>query len=293
MINKLEIFSQYPGASELLLSGFDGPSNDPIVMRNIEGLGPVKADIVSTQSASGRGEFPQGSSTGKRNIVLTLGLNPDWAGSQTMSSLRQQLYRYLLPEQWTKLRIYSDELPTVDIEGIVESFEPNIFSQDPEMQVSILCHQPDFVSIEAEVKVSSIVDIWTPEPFEYVGTVPTGFELQIDPTTDSMLTGGPNEEYTGSLTISMDSDYNPVSQVFTVDPVTVDADQYFKLSTIQNDKRVQSIAVADGVRTNLLGGMSSDSVWPKIVPGINRIKVEAAEDGQKWTLAYFTRFGAL
>lgn len=289
----MEIFSQVPGAPELLLSGFYGPSDDPIVMRNIEGLGPVKADISSTPLASGRGEVPQGSSTGKRNIVLTLGLNPDWAGNQTMSSLRQQLYRYLLPEQWTKLRIYSDELPVVDIEGIVESFEPNIFSQDPELQVSILCHQPDFIAVEAEIKVSSIVDIWTPESFEYVGTVPTGFELQIDPTTDDLLTGGPNEAYTGSLTITLDSDLDPVPQVFTVDPVTIDADKYFKLSTIQNDKRVQSIAVVDGIRTNLLGGMSAESVWPKINLGINRIKVEAAEDGQKWTLAYFTRFGAL
>lgn len=293
MIQKMEIFSQVPGAPELLLSGFYGPSDDPVVMRNIEGLGPVKADISSTPLASGRGEVPQGSSTGKRNIVLTLGLNPDWAGSQTMSSLRQQLYRYLLPEQWTKLRIYSDELPVVDIEGIVESFEPNIFSQDPELQVSILCHQPDFIAVEADIHVEPIIDAWSPHTFEYVGTVPTGFELQIDPTTDAMLTGGPNEAYTGSLTITLDSDLDPVPQVFTVDPVTIDADKYFKLSTIQNDKRVQSIAVVDGIRTNLLGGMSAESVWPKINLGINRIKVEAAEDGQKWTLAYFTRFGAL
>lgn len=293
MIQKMEIFSQVPGAPELLLSGFYGPSDDPVVMRNIEGLGPVKADISSTPLASGRGEVPQGSSTGKRNIVLTLGLNPDWAGSQTMSSLRQQLYRYLLPEQWTKLRIYSDELPVVDIEGIVESFEPNIFSQDPELQVSILCHQPDFIAVEADIHVEPIIDAWSPHTFEYVGTVPTGFELQVDPTTDTMLSGGPNEEYTGSLIITLDSDFDPVPQVFTVDPVTIDADKYFKLSTIQNDKRVQSIAVADGIRTNLLGGMSAESVWPKINLGINRIKVEAAEDGQKWTLAYFTRFGAL
>jgi hypothetical protein len=76
--------------------------------------------------------------------VLTLGLNPNWV-DQTVASLRRVLYRYLMPEAWTKLRFFSDDMPTVDIEGYVESFDPNMFTQDPEIQVSIICPKPDFI----------------------------------------------------------------------------------------------------------------------------------------------------
>lgn len=283
MITKVEVFSEQPDAPELPLGGFM-PNDDPVQIKNIEGLGPVKADIASTQSASGRGEIPQGSSTGKRNIVLTLGLNPDYTALQSMASLRQILYRYLLPENWTKLRFYSDELPPVVIEGVTESFEPNMFSQDPEVQVSIICHKPDFVEEDATI-YTGVVDDGTIEfEFDYIGTIPTGFELRIDAAVA-------NPSYTGALDITMLSQLLP--QLFEVDPVTIDGTKYFKLSTMQSKKRVQNILVATGEETNLLADVSASSVWPKIKPGQNVLSVAAEETGQAWTLAYFNRFGAM
>jgi len=282
VLQKMEVFSENPSAPVLPLGGFM-PSDDPIQIRNIEGLGPVKAEVTSIPYATGRGELPQGSSVGKRNIVLTLGLNPNWV-DQTMSTLRQQLYAYLLPEAWTKLRFFSDYIPTVDIEGIVESFEPNIFSQDPEIQVSILCHKPDFIEADA-TSYQGVVDDGTVElEFEYAGTVATGFELRIDQSVA-------NPTYTGDLDITVMSPTDP--QVFSVEDVVIDGAKYFKLSTVRNAKRVQSIAKADGAAINLLSKVSDASVWPEIKPGMNVISVAAAEFGQAWTLAYFNRFGGL
>src|SRR4051794_37798090 len=116
------MYSPQPDAPFLPLGGFM-PNNDPVHVFNVEGLGPVKAEISSTPFATGRGELYQGSSTGKRNLAFTLGLNPNW-DDQTMSSLRQLLYRYFMPEEWVKIRFFSDHLPTCDIEGYVEGFEP-------------------------------------------------------------------------------------------------------------------------------------------------------------------------
>lgn len=282
MLTKMEVFSDNPSAPELPLGGFMA-SDDPIQIRDIDGLGPVKAEVASTGFATGRGELYQGSSTGKRNIVMKLGLNPDWA-EQTMSSLRQQLYRYFLPEAWTKLRFFSDYLPVVDIEGIVESFEPNIFSQDPEVQISVLCHKPDFVEADATI-YDGVVDDGTLElEFEYVGTVATGFELRVDADID-------NVSYLGDLDITLKSPETP--QLLKVEGVTIDTSKYFKMSSVRNAKRVESIAVVDGVRTNLLAKMTTESVWPEIKPGTNLLSVAAAEFGQHWTMAYFNRFGGL
>ena len=282
MLRRLEVFSSNPSAPELPLGGFM-PNDDPVQVRHIDGLEPVTAEVASTAFASGRGELLQGSSIGKRNIVLTLGLNPNWV-DQTMTTLRHLLYRYLLPEAWTKLRFFSDELPTVDIEGIVESFQPNIFSQDPEIQVSVLCHKPDFIEADATIIEGTVDDGTTEYVFDYVGTVDTGFELRVDRTVA-------NPSYTGGFTIVNRAPVDP--QLFEVNPVTVDTTKYFKLSTVRNAKRVSTIAVADGETTNLLSGVTDESVWPHLEPGENVVTVEASEPGQAWTLAYFNRFGGL
>lgn len=283
MITKMELFSSNPSAPELPLGGFM-PNDDPIHVRSIDGLGPVKAEHTSTAFVSGRGELYQGSNVGKRNILINLGFNPDWPGGHTMSTLRQKLYRYLMPQAWTKMRFFSDYLPTVDIEGIVESFEPNIFSQDPEVQVSVLCYKPDFIEPDATI-YTGVVDDGTIElEFEYAGTVPTGFELRIDRTVE-------NPSYTGEIEIIAKSPEDP--QLLKLEDVTIDTAKYFKMSSVQGAKRVSTIAVADGAVTNLLPTMTTESVWPELQPGTNLVSVKASEPGQAWTLAYFNRFGGL
>lgn len=286
MITKMEVYNPIMDAPQLPLGGF-GPNDDPIQVRNIEGLGPVKADIKTTPFATGRGVLYQGGNTGFRNIVLTLGLNPDFAVYPSMATLRQILYRYLLPEQRTKLRFYSDEIPTVEIEGYVESFEPNIFSEDPEVVVSIICPDPDFVS-EATIIEGTVTELLEGPEFEYVGTIPTGFELKVEATE-----GAPS--FNGLLMIAISSP-GLSDQYFNVEPVLIDASQYFSLSTAK-PKRVRTLST-DGFGTpptNLMPNLTAGSVWPKINQGQNTINVTTlAEDvGQHWTLAFFSRFGGL
>lgn len=282
MITRLEVFSPRPDVPLLPLGGYM-PSSDPVQIRNIEGLGPVKADVTSIPLATGRGERPQGIATGKRNIVLTLGLNPNWE-DQTMSSLRQLLYGYLMPENWTKLRFFTDELPTCQIEGTVESFEPNMFSDDPEVQVSIICYNPDFVDVDA-TSIDGVVDDGTTEyVFEYLGTVESGYELRVDISED-------NVAYTGPITITTTA--WGVTTVYEVDPVTVDVTQFFKLNSVKGLRRVQHVDSGDGSTSNLLAAVSDLSEWPILKPGECTVKIAAEESGQAWTLAYFNRFGGL
>jgi len=281
----MEVFSAQASAPELLLGGLM-PSDDPVQIRDIQGLGPVKAEIQKTPFATGDGEVYQGSSIGSRNVVLTLGFNPDWA-VQTMSTLRQLLYAYFSPKQWCKMRFYSDYLPPVDIEGYCESFEPNLFSQDPEVQISIICPKPDFIEANA-VLIDGIVNVGETEDddyeFAYTGTVPTGLEVKVESAED-------NEAYTGTIIVRLKSPVTP--QTFEVDPVTVDDTQYYRLSSVKQLKRVQAIAVADGEITNLLGKVDALAVWPEIKPGQNILQIIAAEAGQKWTMAYFNRYVGL
>jgi hypothetical protein len=282
VLTKMEVFSPQPDAPVLPLGGFM-PSQDPIHVRDIDGLGPVNANIASTPLATGRGEQYQGSTTGKRNIVLALGLNPDWV-DQTISTLRQMLYRYFMPQSWVKLRFTSDHLPVCEIEGYVESFEPNMFSKDPEMSISIICPKPDFIQADATIIYGKVDDGTIESVFDYVGTIETGYEFRVAASLE-------NPSYTGDLTLVTTAFGE--DQLVVVEDILIDVTQFFRFCSVVNAKRVSTVAVADGIFTNRLDKMTPESVWPVLKPGENVITVAGAENDQDWTLVYFNRFGGL
>lgn len=279
MITKVEVHGVRK-APTLSLGGFM-PSDDPVHIRDIGGLGPVNSEITTTPSGTSRGETKQGSSVGKRNIVLTLGLNPDWA-VQTVSGLRQILYAYFMTDNWVKLRFFSDEMPVTDIEGTVESFEPNIFAQDPEYQISIINERPDFIEIDATIIRGAVDDGTTWTEVAYEGTVSSGLELRVDRSVELPA-------YSGPVTISVEN-FKGV-QAIVVDPVTIDTTKSYKMSSVRGQKRVQNESLVDEEVINLLKNMSG--VWPELQPGENLINVSGFLPGQTWTLAYFNRFGGL
>src|SRR6266542_614762 len=146
MITQMKVTNPRVASSPLPVVSLGTEATDPIQIKNIEGLGPVDATVNTAQYGSIDGEFYNGSVVGKRNIVLTVGLNPNYA-SQSMEFLRQCLYQYFMPKSAVSLRFASTHMPEVSIDGVVESFEPNMFSKDPEIQVSIICPQSEFVAV--------------------------------------------------------------------------------------------------------------------------------------------------
>lgn len=130
-----------------LLIALDGQG--PIQIRDISGLEPVKAEIISVPSNQD-GELFQHARVGKRNIIFKLGLNPNWV-DQTMSTLRRLLYTHFLPKASISLWFYSDDITQVGIRGYVESNEPNRFSQDPEVQISVICLKPNFFNPDGTI----------------------------------------------------------------------------------------------------------------------------------------------
>lgn len=285
MIQRMEIVSSQPGAPLLPLGGFM-LNDDPVQIRNIEGLGPVKSAMASTPFATGRGELYQGSSTGTRNLVLTLGLNPNWY-DQTIMSLRLLLYRYFMPETWIECRFITDEMPIVYINGVVESFEPNHFSQDPEMQISILCPKPDFIDVNTTLVhgVSAATPGGSaPLPIAYDGTVPSGFELHMRGSTTVPA-------FTGEVIIT--NEIGDQYQDLRVASVTVDATRFLKVNTTRTTRQIYNVMTADKEEVNILGQMEKVSTWPEFSPGTNQLRVMTTTPGLDWTLGYFNRFGGL
>lgn len=279
MITDVEVYNSRITSPPLPVPDGTGPFQ----IRDIDGLGPVTAQITSVKYGQIDGEFYQGSTTGKRNIVLTVGIEPDWA-TQTVESLRQILYTYFMPKSLVKLRLSSTHMPTVEISGYVESCEPNIFSSDPEFIISILCPKSEFVELAPTVVTGTtgLLGADAPVTIDYLGTVPTGFVLTVTDVGPDLTAG--------ELRVLLD---NPQTKIMIMTPVTVDATHKIEMSTILGSKYLRSAPVGAGLPTSILEKLTASSVWLQFEHGANDFQVNTTSAGQRWDLIYFNRYGGM
>lgn len=285
MLQQVDVFGVQPGSQRTLVMG---DISDSVQIKDIQGLGPVKAAVSSSPYGNVPGEAITGASIGKRNLIFVMGLNPDWA-TQTMEELRNLLYAFFMPTFPVTLQFTSTHLPLVQIAGIVEDYAPTIFTKDPEITVSVLCGQPDFVAVDDTVVNGVVVNNNAFADVVYGGSVDTGIHLFID----ASATLG---TYTGSIDIRAALGADPPDDwdSLIIDPVTIDGAHSFELNAILGAKFVQKVAVGSrAFEANLLAYVDDAPVWPKLRPGANQFAVKAATPGQDWELSYFARFGGL
>jgi hypothetical protein len=147
LLTSVEVVPPLGASFEGLVMPVQGSSpDDPIFVRNVEGLSPVDAEVNSQGYGQVDGEYYVGSRVGKRNIVLTLGLN-------VVDVSLPIIYAYFKTKNGVTLKFNVDGWPNapVYIDGFVETCTYNHFVQDPEVQVSILCPKPNLHKAEVEV----------------------------------------------------------------------------------------------------------------------------------------------
>lgn len=282
MLTSLEAYSAYSTAPDVPLTIGGSEDEDAIFIREITGIGPVKSDVGTSPYGSTEGEYATGSHVGKRNIVITVGFNPDWI-NDTVASLRQKLYGYFMTDLSVTLRFFSDLLPTTQITGTVESCEPDIFTKDPSMQISIICPQPHFVAVSPSEVIGDAETDADWEAFSLLSTVKVPIHLEVEADE-----GDP--DYDGLITIEHRVlAESPTQLKFTgavAEGVKAYVDTHPGNKVIKNDFIVEEVS--------LLNTMTADSQWPKLVPGNNQMRVIIeSTDVKKWTLSYYERFGGL
>ena len=286
MLTQVEVVSAFNALLELPLSA-DLIRDNPFQIKDISGIGPVKANINTTPFASSKGEYFSGSSSTKRNIVLTVGCNPNWE-DLSMSNLRTDvLYQYFMPEQEIFLRFISTHMPNVIIHGYVESCEVNPFSKDPELQVSVICPQPDFVASLATLVTGATSDgtFANLTEIEYEGNVPTGFDLSI---TSSVALAA----YTGPFLVKNILNILGTQETLEIQPSTlVDSTHTLEIGTVDGNKYVRKLV--SGSYTSILSMLTAASVWPKLRNGDNRFGVQTSVSGLTWQMYYFARYGGI
>lgn len=246
-----------------------GAAPGPYIVSSIDGLGPVKAEILSTTFSSHDGATLRALRTGTRNIVFNLRYRPGQNDYNTVEDLRREMYRIFPPKNPISLRFSNSEYPDVQIDGIVESNEPVIFAKDPEVQISILCGEPNFHTLTRTTHSGSNASTTTKPP--YVGSASTGFRVDINLKAKA-----------ASLTISngIQDDIVINSSFIAGDIVRVITEKGSKNATL----------IRDGVYTTILEGLAKGDLSMTIDPRMKAFNVSTNTNANlTYQLSYIQR----
>lgn len=246
---------------------------------DIQGLDPVKANLVSSSFANMDGEEYQSSRREARNVKLQIELDPDPETGDTVYGLRKEIYKFFMPKSEVTFRFYMSDGLEVDIVGRVESCETALFTQEPAVDISVMCFKPDFYELTPELVPGTTTAGDVPITIDYAGSIETGIQLTLNVNRSlpdfSVYHVPPNDE-----TKTMDFDNFPLI-----------AGDVLVISTVRGAKG--ATLTRAGTTTSVLYGISPQSNWIELQPGTNTIRVAAEGADIPLTIQYNNKYGGL
>lgn len=251
--------------------------SDGLLVADIDGLDPVKATLVSTSFATLDGEQFHNARREARNITMKIKLRPDFV-TVNARDLRDRLYDFFMPKSEVFLRFYAVGDPTVNISGIVETCETKLFDQEPVVNISIMCYNPDFVDIDTVSLPGSTVSDTTVTTIEYTGTVESGivFTLNLDRAESDFTIYHVAPD--GVL-----RQFDFAETLLSGDVVTI--------TTTPGSK--SAILTRSGTASSILNAVTPQSNWVLLKKGTNTIRVYATGAAIPYTISYMNKYGGL
>lgn len=265
------------------------PEKSGFIVKSIDGLGPVKANINMTNSATNDGAVYNSAFMNTRDIRLSLLYYQ--TKDETIEDIRQKSYKYFPNKKKVRIQIETENR-IVWTEGYVENNEPQIFSPESGCTINIRCPDPYLYSLyesntifygveplfefplenastdERLLELSTIINKSTAVVF-YKGDCEVGCTIVIDaigPVSDITIHRADSPEY-------MNIDTNKLIPIVGSEIVSGDT---IIIETSVGNKSI--VLVRDGIRYNILNCLSKDSTWFTLSKGDN-IFSYAVRDG--------------
>ena len=266
------------------------PEKSGFYIKSIDGLGPGKSDINVTDISTGDGGLFNSARLQPRNIVLTLG----FLMKQTIEDVRQSSYKYFPIKRGVNLRIETDNR-TLEIDGYVESNEPNIFSENEDTDISIICPNPYFYSSgDGNTTVFSGIEPMFKFPFSnesltekliMMGSIENrseqniiydgDVEIGITITIHAVGSASGITIYNINTREQMSINSTKLEQLTGSDIVNGDD---IIISTVQGSKSIT--LTREGATTNILNCLDKNSDWFVLSKGDNIFAYTAEEGAQ-------------
>ena len=268
MIKKVTVF-QKQDKSDAFTMVLTDPTNvsevTGFVIDKIDGLGPVEADINTTEMVTDGDQF-NSARVGKRNIVLDLIFYSETGVG--IEEVRQRSYQLFPIKKTVYLEIEADNR-TVWTKGYVEKNEPEIFSNESKTQVSIICPDPKLYDSDL-VQISTIIP-GTELSVEYPGEVETGGILEL--RVNASVVAPVHDGVPAFMVSCVCSQADPKSiDIFTPNGGFVQGD-VIKISSVSGDKSCIWTDTADA-DINALNLLNQNPDWITLSPGVNNIRVD-------------------
>ena len=139
---------------ESLLLDLFNPYDTGLLITSITGIGPAKANVNTTELAVSDGSIYNSARVTQRNIVFSFRLIEDPV-TNLVEDTRQRTYKYFPLKKMLTLTFETDNR-IAEIQGYVESNEPDIFQQEETAQISIVCPSPYFYSNDQMIVLNGV-----------------------------------------------------------------------------------------------------------------------------------------
>jgi phage-related protein len=248
MLTSVDVQSENPFVLEIR----DAKPTDSIIVEKIEGLGPPDVDLFMGDYARDGGSY-SGRRVPPRNVTFTLRINPNYKENESVSGLRDMLYKAFM-DPFTDADslpfiLHDDELPDRFIEAHTEKFDTDIFSGETLATIAMRCPNPYILDVEW----TSLAASGSSLPFQYDGNAGAGIQLEVEFTTSSSIT-----------TIELNGKKLFLNYPFLTDDVLF----------IDTRRGYRKIQVTRGSETtDILYALDPDSVWLELHSLANLIKL--------------------
>ena len=256
----------------------DADPEHGLLIRKIDGLGPPKANINTTNLATNDGSIYNSARVEQRNIIFGL----VFTFSPQIEDARQRVYKYFPIKKNLDILIEADNR-VVRATGYVETNEPDIFSKDESTTISIICADPWLYS--EEIKTTILYGIEPLFEFEFGNESLDEYLLEMGDIVDEQekIVSYEGDAEVG-ITIIIHAlgrvDNITIYNTGTREHMFIDTEKIKQLtgsgiiasddiiiSTVRGNKSIQLFR--DGVYTNILNCLSKDSDWFQLAKGDN------------------------
>nr|DAF02048.1 MAG TPA: tail protein [Caudoviricetes sp.] len=265
------------GYDRMTLSLTD-PWSQEVVIKDIDGLGPTKGELSMEYFATGNRSFFKGARLSRRNVTMTLVPYGD-----NIEQIRQKLYNYFVVTQELTMEVET-EFRNVKARFYVESCETDIFSDQVEMNVSLISLSPYWSGLSSIKEV--IAGLAAEEPkfeFPFHSDAPPKDIVfgEIGWTRSKRITNLGDVKTGVLMTLTFKGD---VKNLRITNTMANEQMRFFKETPFLAGERLiidsryglKSITHinASNVYSAAYGVQTWDSSWMYIYPGINDFRLE-------------------
>lgn len=283
MINSVSVINHL---GEMMEMNLRNPEESGFLISSMDGLGPGQAEISTTDLAAADGAVYNSSRLVSRNIVINL----IFVAKPTIEDSRQRSYKFF-PLKKNITLLFQTDNRLVQIEGYVESNDPDIFSDQEGTSISIICPNPYFYSISTKTTVFNGIEPMFEFPFSnesltepllimselrtkyenvvyYEGDAETGFVMKIHfvgPASGISIYNVKSREI-----MKIDT-----TKLAAIVGSSIQASDDLIISTVTGKKSLTFIR--EGKTYNVLNALDRDSSWLKLAIGENVLAFTADE----------------